>query len=134
MTQAPTDDRTKSSQPIIIKVKTAYLDDHSQPDKKRFAFAYTITIENNSNKPAQLLSRHWIITDANNVIQEIEGMGVVGQQPRILPGDSYTYSSGAILETQVGTMEGTYQMQSDSGENFNIPIPAFSLTRPHALH
>ncbi|MGH1440535.1 MAG: Co2+/Mg2+ efflux protein ApaG [Cellvibrionaceae bacterium] len=129
-----TDDCTTVSQPIMIKVKTAYLDDHSQPEKKRFAFAYTITIENNSDQPAQLLSRHWIITDANNVVQEVEGMGVVGQQPRILPGDSYTYSSGAVLETQVGTMEGTYQMQSDSGESFNIPIPAFSLTRPHALH
>lgn len=134
MTQVITENCATESHPIKIKVKTGYLDEHSQPEQNRFAFAYTITIENNSDKPAQLLSRHWIITDANNVIQEVQGMGVVGQQPRILPGDSYTYSSGAVLETQVGTMEGTYQMQSDKGERFNIPIPAFSLTRPQALH
>ena len=119
---------------IEIKVKSAYLDDQSQPDKKRFAFAYTVTIENHSDEPAQLLSRHWIITDANNSVQEVQGMGVVGQQPRILPGDSYTYSSGAVLETQAGTMEGTYQMQTDDGGTFNVPVPAFSLTRPQSLH
>jgi len=134
MTQVTTENGVTENHPIEIKIKTAYLDEHSQPDQHRFAFAYTITIENKSDKAAQLISRHWIITDANNVIQEAQGMGVVGQQPRILPGDSYTYSSGAVLETQVGTMEGTYQMQSDTGENFNVPIPAFSLTRPHALH
>lgn len=134
MTQVIKDNGATESHQIEIKVKTCYLDEHSQPDQKCFAFAYTITIENNSDKPAQLLSRHWIITDANDAIQEAQGMGVVGQQPHILPGDSYTYSSGAILETQAGTMEGTYQMQSDAGENFNVPIPAFSLTRPHALH
>ncbi len=122
------------NQTIAIKVKTAYLDDHSQPEKSRFAFAYTITIENHSNKPAQLLSRHWIITDADNAVQEVEGIGVVGQQPRILPGDSYTYSSAAVLETQAGTMEGSYKMQTDSGESFNVPIPTFSLTRPQSLH
>ena len=125
---------TTERHPIQVKVKTAYLEEQSQPEKKRFAFSYTITIENNSDKPAKLLSRHWIITDANNAVQEVQGMGVIGEQPRILPGDSYTYSSGAVLETQVGTMEGSYQMQSDNGDNFNIPIPAFSLTRPHALH
>jgi ApaG protein len=119
---------------IFIKVKTAYLDEHSQPDQKRFAFAYTITIENKSDIPAQLISRHWVITDANEVVQEVNGMGVVGQQPRILPGESYTYSSGAVLETQAGTMEGSYQMQTDNGNQFNVPIPAFSLTRPQSLH
>ncbi|MGH1485788.1 MAG: Co2+/Mg2+ efflux protein ApaG [Cellvibrionaceae bacterium] len=119
---------------IEVKVKSAYLDDQSQPDKQRFTFAYTVTIENHSDEPAQLLSRHWVITDANNIVQEVQGMGVVGQQPRILPGDSYTYSSGAVLETQAGTMEGTYQMQTDDGGTFNVPIPAFSLTRPQSLH
>jgi ApaG protein len=119
---------------INIKVKSAYLDEQSQPDKHRYAFAYTITIENNSDEPTQLLSRHWVITDANNITQEVQGMGVVGQQPRILPGDSYTYSSGAVLETQAGTMEGTYEMQTDDGETFSVPIPAFSLTRPQSLH
>ena len=119
---------------INIKVKSAYLDEQSQPDKHRYAFAYTITIENNSDEPTQLLSRHWVITDANNITQEVQGMGVVGQQPRILPGDSYTYSSGAVLETQAGTMEGAYEMQTDDGETFSVPIPAFSLTRPQSLH
>ena len=120
--------------PIRISAKTAYLEKESQPDKHRFAFAYTITIENNSDVAATLMSRHWIITDAKNVIQEVEGMGVVGEQPRILPGESFTYTSGAVLETQVGTMEGMYEMQTDTGETFNVPIPVFSLTRPHSLH
>ena len=122
------------SQPITVKVKTTYLDNHSRPEQSRFAFAYTITIENHSDIATQLLSRHWIITDANDVVQEVQGNGVIGQQPRILPGDSYTYSSGAVLETQVGTMEGSYEMRTDKGDVFNVPIPAFSLTRPHALH
>jgi ApaG protein len=121
-------------QPILINIRTAYLDDHSQPEEKRFAFAYTITIENNSDVPTQLISRHWLITDSNDVVQEVKGMGVVGQQPRILPGESYTYSSGAVLETQAGTMEGSYQMQTDDGNQFDVPIPAFSLTRPQSLH
>lgn len=121
-------------QPIVITAKTAYLDEHSQPDKSRFAFAYTITIENNSDQAAQLLSRHWIITDTNSHIQEVEGPGVIGQQPRILPGESYTYSSGAVIETQAGTMEGSYEMQTDTGERFQVPIPAFALTRPQSLH
>ena len=119
---------------IEVKVKSTYLDDQSQSGKQRFAFAYTVTIENHSDEAAQLLSRHWVITDANNNVQEIKGMGIAGQQPRILPGDSYTYSSGAVLETQAGTMEGSYQMQTDDGGRFNVPIPAFSLTRPQSLH
>jgi len=90
---ATTDDCTTINQPITIKVKTAYLDDHSQPEKKRFAFAYTITIENNSDKPAQLFSRHWIITDANHSVQDIERLGVVGQQPRIFTVGIYSYST-----------------------------------------
>ena len=122
------------NQPIIINVKTAYLGEQSQPENRRFAFAYTITITNNSTIATRLLSRHWIITDANNVVQEVKGKGVIGQQPRILPGDSYTYSSGAILETQVGTMEGNYKMRTDVGDIFNVSIPIFSLTRPYALH
>lgn len=119
---------------IDIKVNTSYLERQSRPDKKRFAFSYTITIVNKSDAAAQLLSRHWVITDANNSIQEVEGMGVVGEQPRILPGGSYTYSSKAILDTQVGTMEGMYEMQTDAGETFNVSIPVFTLNRPHSLH
>ena len=119
---------------INISVKTAYLEQHSEPHNKRFAFSYTVTIENTSDQAAQLISRHWIITDANNAVQEVQGMGVIGQQPRILPGDSYTYSSGSVLETQAGTMEGSYQMQTDSGDNFDVAIPTFLLKSPQALH
>lgn len=119
---------------IKIAVKTAYLDQHSQPEKNRFAFAYTISIENCSDISAQLLSRHWIITDAKNTVQEVVGDGVVGEQPHILPGEKYTYSSNAVLETTVGTMEGTYTMRTNDGKVFNVPIPAFSLARPQSLH
>ncbi len=119
---------------IEISVATAYLEKHSEPENNRFAFSYTITIENKSTEAAQLISRHWIITDANNAVQEVKGMGVIGEQPRIPPGESYTYSSGSILETQAGTMEGSYQMQTDSGEGFNVAIPTFMLTTPRSLH
>lgn len=119
---------------VSVSAKTTYLNEQSQPEKNRFAFAYTITIENHSDEAAQLLNRHWFITDSNNQIQEVKGTGVVGQQPRILPGDSFSYSSAAVLETQAGTMEGNYEMQNDNGEIFNVPIPAFALTRPQSLH
>lgn len=119
---------------INITVKTAYLDEHSEPDNKRYAFAYTISIENCSEVATQLISRHWLITDANDTTQEVQGEGVVGEQPTILPGEKYTYSSGAILETTAGTMEGSYTMQTIEGQTFDVPIPAFSLTRPQSLH
>ena len=119
---------------INISVQTNYLAAQSQPEQERFAFAYTITIENNSDRTVQLLGRHWIITDSNNHIEEVQGLGVVGEQPHILPSDSYTYSSGAMLTTQAGTMEGSYEMQTETGEIFMVPIPAFSLTRPQSLH
>jgi ApaG protein len=119
---------------IRISVETAYLDKYSQPEKNRFAFAYTISIENCSQIATQLLSRHWIITDAKNSIQEVVGDGVIGEQPHILPGRKYTYSSNAVLETNVGTMEGTYTMRTADGKVFNVPIPMFSLAKPQALH
>lgn len=119
---------------INISVKADYLDQHSQPKKNRFAFAYTITIENCSKVSAQLLSRHWVITDAKDSIQEVAGEGVVGEQPHIAPGEKYTYSSNAVLETTAGTMEGTYTMRAIDGTVFNVPIPVFSLTCPHSLH
>ncbi len=119
---------------ITVSIATNYLEKHSEPENSRFAFSYTVTIENNSAHAAQLISRHWIITDANNAIQEVKGMGVIGEQPRIPPGESYTYSSGSILETQAGTMEGSYQMQTDNGEGFDVPIPTFMLTTPRSLH
>ena len=119
---------------IRISIKTAYLDKHSQPKKNRFAFAYTISIENCSQTSAQLLSRHWVITDAKNHIQEVVGDGVIGQQPHISPGKKYTYSSNAVLATTVGTMEGTYTMRTADGKVFNVPIPMFSLAKPQCLH
>ena len=119
---------------IRIKVATNYVDDHSDPNIDRYVFAYTITIENLSDIPAQLISRHWVITDANGKIQEVTGDGVVGEQPLLSPGDIYRYSSGAILETPVGTMEGRYRMHAESGVDFDAPIPPFTLAIPGILH
>ena len=119
---------------IRISVKSAYLDEYSQPQNNRFAFAYTVSIENCSNVSAQLLSRHWIITDAADKIQEVSGDGVLGEQPHIAPGKKYVYSSNAILETHAGVMEGAYTMRTATGKIIQVPIPAFSLTRPQSLH
>lgn len=119
---------------IKINAKSTYLSEKSNPTRQRFAFAYTVTIENHSEVAAKLMGRHWIITDANNSVQEVEGMGVVGEQPRIPSGGSYTYTSSAVLGTQAGTMEGAYEMQTDAGETFDVPIPMFTLIKPNSLH
>lgn len=119
---------------ISIQVKTQYLAEHSSPLSRRFAFAYTITITNNGDEPVQLLRRHWIITDGNRKVEEVRGDGVVGQQPWIAPQQSYHYTSGAVLETPVGTMEGSYDMQRENGDVFMALIPRFTLAKPGALH
>lgn len=119
---------------LRIQVATQYVDDQSEPDIDRYVFAYTITIKNLSNVPAQLLSRHWLITDANGKVQEVSGDGVVGEQPKLDPGETFRYSSGAILETPVGAMQGSYRMQADDGIDFDAPIPAFTLAVPGVLH
>lgn len=119
---------------IIIEVATDYIDAQSEPDSGRYVFAYTITIENNGGAAARLMSRHWIITDANGKIQEVRGDGVVGQQPRLDPGQKFRYSSAAVLETPVGSMQGRYHMECDDGESFVAPIPAFTLAVPGLLH
>lgn len=119
---------------IEIDVVTQYLADQSAPAELRFVFAYTITITNQHDEKVQLLSRYWRITDANNHVQEVRGEGVVGERPFIEPGNSYRYSSGCILTTPVGTMEGSYQMVTAAGESFDAPIPVFSLVRPGVLH
>jgi ApaG protein len=119
---------------ISIEVATNYIDDQSEPDVDRYVFAYTITISNRGNIPAQLLSRHWVITDANGKIQEVSGDGVVGVQPRLNPGEKFSYSSGAILETPVGAMQGCYRMQAENGTSFDAPIPPFTLAVPGLLH
>jgi ApaG protein len=119
---------------INIEVETNYLDEQSEPGEQRYVFAYTITIRNEGQVPAKLLTRHWIITDANGHVQEVRGEGVVGEQPYLKPGQGFRYSSGAVLETPVGTMQGSYQMVGDDGSTFEAPIPAFRLAIPGMLH
>ena len=119
---------------IRIHVATQYVDEQSEPSIDRYVFAYTITIENRSSVPAQLISRHWVITDANGKVQEVSGDGVVGEQPRLEPGESYRYSSGAVIETPVGAMQGSYRMKDDGGIDFDAPIPPFTLAVPGMLH
>lgn len=120
---------------IDIGIQTRYIAEQSDPSDQRFVFAYTITLTNEGQTSAQLISRHWIITDANNEVQEVKGMGVIGQQPLLTPGESYTYTSGVILATDTGTMTGSYQMQTpDNGMAFDAQIPEFSLVIPQKLH
>jgi ApaG protein len=120
--------------PIRIEVETAYLDHQSEPDEGRYAFAYSITIHNDGPVATKLLSRHWIITDADGGVQEVRGEGVVGEQPLIRPGEHFHYSSGAILPTPVGSMRGAYTMIDAAGHEFQAPIAAFTLARPGTLH
>ncbi len=119
---------------IEVAVDTTYILEQSAPELNRYVFAYTITIRNEGSMPAKLLNRHWIITDAMGNIQEVKGVGVVGEQPHLKPGEGFQYTSGTVLETPVGSMEGSYQMKADDGTEFNANIPAFTLSVPHALH
>ena len=123
-----------SQHKIRVDVDTSYLADQSDPKDKRYVFSYTITIRNEGSVPARLLTRHWIITDSNGKVQEVRGDGVVGEQPYLKPGQGFRYSSGAVLETPVGAMEGSYQMVSDDGDHFDAPIAAFRLAMPGLLH
>jgi ApaG protein len=116
---------------IRVAVKPAYLDDQSDPEDDRYVWSYTVTIENRSPEPVQLLSRYWNIVDGTGRIQEVRGPGVVGAQPVIAPGESFQYTSGCPLETASGTMSGRYQMMSASGESFEAEIPAFLLESPY---
>jgi ApaG protein len=119
---------------IRIQVATNYIDDQSEPESDRYVFAYTITISNDGELPARLISRHWVITDANGKVQEVTGDGVVGEQPHLNPGEVFRYSSGAVLETPVGAMQGLYRMEADNGVNFDAPIAPFTLAVPGVLH
>ncbi|MEZ5500313.1 MAG: Co2+/Mg2+ efflux protein ApaG [Steroidobacteraceae bacterium] len=119
---------------IGIEVATEYLAEQSSPGDHRYVFAYTITIRNEGERAAKLLTRHWVITDANGKVQEVRGDGVVGEQPHLQPGQGFRYSSGAVIETPVGAMQGSYQMQSDDGARFDAPIPPFRLAIPGVLH
>ena len=119
---------------FAIDVDTRYLDDQSEPDQDRYVFAYTIHIRNTGSVPARLLGRHWFITDANGNVQEVTGEGVVGEQPWLRPGEDFSYTSGAVLETHLGTMHGSYEMLADDGTRFDAPIPRFTLSVPRTLH
>ena len=125
---------SENSCDIRIQVATDYVGDQSEPESDRYVFAYTITIANNGDVPARLISRHWVITDANGKVQEVSGDGVVGEQPHLNPGEEFRYSSGAVLETPVGAMQGLYRMEADNGVNFDAPIAPFTLAVPGVLH
>ena len=119
---------------IEIKPVPQFIPEQSDPDDSRYVFAYTITIRNLGELPAQLIARHWIITDANNEVQEVRGLGVVGHQPLLKPGEHFEYSSGCSLATPVGTMKGSYQMVGEDGTRFEAEIPEFVLAIPRVLH
>lgn len=119
---------------IQIQVATHYVDAQSEPDSDRYVFAYTITISNSGDIAAKLISRHWIITDANGKVQEVNGDGVVGEQPHLNPGEEFRYSSGAVLSTPVGAMQGLYRMEADSGVSFDAMIAPFTLAVPGLLN
>jgi ApaG protein len=118
---------------IRVEVETSYVDEQSDPNERRYVFSYTITIRNEGVVPARLLTRHWIITDANGKVQEVRGDGVVGEQPHLKPGQGFRYSSGAVLETPVGAMQGSYEMIDDDGQRFDAPIEPFRLAMPGIL-
>ena len=119
---------------IQVTVGTQYIEAESNPDANRFVFAYSINIENKGEIAAKLLSRHWIITDANNRIQEVKGKGVIGEQPYLRPGESFEYTSGTMMETPVGSMQGTYQMVADDQHHFDAVIKPFTLALPKMLN
>jgi ApaG protein len=121
---------TSVTERIRVTVQAMYLDDRSAPDDNSFAFAYQVTIENEGHGRVQLMRRHWIITDGNGEVREVEGPGVVGEQPVLDDGEAHQYTSGAVLTTPVGTMEGTYEMHEPDGRVFRATIPRFALRKP----
>lgn len=119
---------------IDVTVQTRFLDEQSEPERARYVFSYTIRIENTGEVPAQLISRHWVITDELGKVQEVRGEGVVGEQPHLMPGETFEYTSGAVLETALGTMHGSYHMRADDGLQFDADIAPFTLCVPRTLH
>jgi ApaG protein len=119
---------------VDVSAATQYLAEQSDESADRYVFAYTITLRNTGSVAAQLISRHWIITDAQGLVQEVRGLGVVGAQPLLQPGESYEYTSGASIATAVGTMKGSYQMLATDGTRFEAAIPEFTLSVPRVLH
>ena len=119
---------------IDIKVTPAYIEEQSDPQRQHFVFSYTVNIHNCGDIPAKLLTRHWIITDGDGLVQEVRGDGVVGEQPYLKPGENFTYTSGTFMSTPVGAMRGSYQMVTDEGIQFDADIPSFTLSIPNILH
>jgi len=119
---------------IQIEVVPAYIEEQSDPDVEHYVFSYTVTIINNGKIPAKLLTRHWVITDAEGEVQEVKGDGVVGEQPYLKPGEGFQYTSGTMMKTPVGSMHGSYQMLADDGVEFDATIPEFYLLAPNTLH
>lgn len=117
-----------------VAVEPAYLPEQSDEQDGRYVFSYTVTITNSGSVPAQLISRHWIITDSDGKVQEVRGLGVVGAQPLLQPGEQFTYTSGCVLTTPFGTMRGSYHMTAEDGTQFDAPIPEFTLSAPRVLH
>lgn len=125
---------THSDHKISIEVEPAYIEEQSNPDLEQYVFSYTVTIINDGKVPAKLLTRHWVITDADGDIQEVKGEGVVGEQPYLKPGEAFQYTSGTLMKTPVGSMQGSYQMVADDGLKFDATIPEFYLVVPKTLH
>lgn len=123
-----------SNYQITVEAVSQFVPDQSKPDDNHYVFAYTITVRNEGAVAAQLLSRHWVIKDANGKVREVTGEGVVGEQPHVEPGEGFQYTSGAVLETSVGTMRGSYRMLADDGREFEAEIPEFTLSIPRTLH
>ena len=119
---------------MTVTVQCRYLEEQSDPDRSHYVFAYAVTIKNSGSVAAQLISRHWVITDANNQVQEVRGLGVVGHQPLLKPGEQFEYTSGTSLATPQGTMRGEYFCVAEDGEQFETPIPEFVLSLPRTLH
>ncbi len=117
-----------------VTVETAFVPEQSDEAQNRYVFSYTITITNTGSVAAQLISRHWIITDANSEVQEVRGLGVVGVQPLLQPGEHFQYTSGTVFATPVGTMHGSYHITAEDGTQFDTPIPLFTLAMPRILH
>ena len=123
-----------SAYAFAVTVKTQYLAEQSTPDRGLYVFSYTINIRNTGTVAAQLISRHWVITDANNQVQEVRGLGLVGHQPLLQPGEQFEYTSGTQLATAQGSMHGEYFCVAEDGHRFEAPIPEFVLSPPSALH
>jgi ApaG protein len=125
---------TEEKRHITVTAKVAFVPEQSDVDQNRYVFAYTMTITNTGTAAARLVSRHWIITDSDNKVQEVKGEGVIGEQPYLRPSETFEYTSGAAIATPVGTMRGSYQMVGDDGVQFDAPIPEFTLSMPRVLH